>query len=727
MRRELLRAYFSRRTLVSLYNLFFTISRTLLTSFPLSVIMPKSNDGGAESESESLPLLDLSKPSSPISFPIKSLQDLKSRAYFDSFHFQFNRSTVPLRRNLPDHRPRVLVCHDMKGGYVDDKWVQGCENDAGYAIWHWYLMDVFVYFSHSLVTIPPPCWTNTAHRHGVKVLGTFITEWDEGKATCSEMLASKESAQMYAERLAELSSSLGFDGWLINIENEIDEEQIPNLMEFVSHLTKVLHLSTPGALVIWYDSVTIHGDLKWQDHLNEKNKPFFDLCDGIFMNYTWKESYPKLSAEVAGDRKYDVYMGIDVFGRGSFGGGQWTVDTALDLLKRNNVSAAIFAPGWVYETAQPPNFHTAQNKWWSLVEKSWGIVQTYPQILPFYSDFNQGFGYHVSLEGRQLSDAPWYNISCQSLQPLLEFKEDNTDIIQIHLFANVYNGKHMNLFSAREASYNGGGNIVFKGRLEGDVYFTARLFKPLLHLSSSPITVSYSVKSDETSKLGLLLRFSSPSHETKSILVAPQEPIPILVDHMFLKCLVTSEQTVSEWTVHETSLVMDEHTLIEIFAFCYGPENPTKTSEYVALLGHISIKDHVQLPQNLVSLPPPSSWVIEAHNIELVPCNSGSKILRVKLEWRQKQREDSVLPVYNVYAESVKSTDVLRSRKVLEKPRSERVFLGISHVPAYYVSELVLDSDVKGVSFVVQSCGEDGSWMKVDDSPNLLVDLEGLS
>ncbi|KAF3603494.1 hypothetical protein F2Q69_00038781 [Brassica cretica] len=715
MRGELLRAYFSRRTLVSLYNRFFTISHKLLTSFPLSLIMPKSNDGDAAAESESLPLLDLSKPSTPISFPIKSLQDLKSRSYFDSFHFQFNRSTVPLRRDLPDHRPRVLMCHDMKGGYVDDKWVQGCENDAGYAIWHWYLMDVFVYFSHSLVTIPPPCWTNTAHRHGVKVLGTFITEWDEGKATCSEMLASKESAQMYAERLAELSSSLGFDGWLINIENEIDKEQVPNLMEFVSHLTKVLHLSTPGSLVIWYDSVTVHGHLKWQDHLNEKNKPFFDLCDGIFMNYTWKESYPKLSAEVAGDRKYDVYMGIDVFGRGSFGGGQWTVNTALDLLKRNNVSAAIFAPGWVYETAQPPNFHTAQNKWWSLVEKSWGIVQTYPQVLPFYSDFNQGFGYHVSLEGRQLSDAPWYNISCQSLQPLLEFKEDNTDIIQVTV-------------DAGEASYNGGGNIVFKGRLEGDVYFTARLFKPLIHLSSSPITVSYSVKSDETSKLGLLLRFSSPSHETKSILVAPQEPIPRLVDHMFLKCLVTSEQTVSEWTVHETSLVMDEHTLTEISAFCYRTENSTKASEYVALLGHISIKDHVQLlQQNFVSLPPASSWVIEAHNIELVPGNFGSKILRVKLEWKQKQREDSVLPVYNVYAESVKSTDVLRSRKVLEKPRSERVFLGISYVPAYYVSELVLDSDVKGVSFVVQSCGEDGSWMKVDDSPNLLVDLEGLS
>ncbi|CAN6921477.1 unnamed protein product [Brassica oleracea] len=516
----------------------------------------------------------------------------------------------------------------------------------------------------------------------------------------------------------------------INIENEIDEEQIPNLMEFVSHLTKVLHLSTPGALVIWYDSVTIRGDLEWQDHLNNKNKPFFDLCDGIFMNYTWKESYPKLSAEVAGDRKYDVYMGIDVFGRGSFGGGQWTVNTALDLLKRNNVSAAIFAPGWVYETAQPPNFHTAQNKnchfcvillslirflfrWWSLVEKSWGILQTYPQVSPFYSDFNQGFGSHVSLEGRQLSDASWYNISCQSLQPLLEFKEDNTDIIQVTI-------------DAREASYNGGGNIVFKGRLDGDVNFTARLFKPLLHLSSSPITVSYSVKSDETSKLGLLLCFSSPSHETKSILVAPQEPTSRLVDHMFLKCLVASKQTVSEWTVHETSLVMDGHTLTEISAFCHGPENSTKTSEYVALLGHISIKDHFQLQQNLISLPPPSLWVIAAHNMELVTGDSGSKILRVKLEWRQKQLEDSVLPVYNVYAENVKSNDVLRSRKVLEKPRSERVFLGVSHVPAYYVAGLVVDSDVKGVSFVVQPCGEDGSWSKLDVSPNHLVEL-GLS
>lgn len=38
-----------------------------------------------------------------------------------------------------------------------------------------------------------------------------------------------------------------------------------------------------------------------------------------------QESYPKLSGDVAGDRRHDVYMGIDVFGRNTFGGGQWNV------------------------------------------------------------------------------------------------------------------------------------------------------------------------------------------------------------------------------------------------------------------------------------------------------------------------------------------------------------------------------------------------------------------
>lgn len=45
---------------------------------------------------------------------------------------------------------------------------------------------------------------------------------------------------------------------------------------------------SPFLLPYRYDSVTKDGKLSWQDQLNEHNKTFFDICDGIFVNYTWK-------------------------------------------------------------------------------------------------------------------------------------------------------------------------------------------------------------------------------------------------------------------------------------------------------------------------------------------------------------------------------------------------------------------------------------------------------
>lgn len=40
----------------------------------------------------------------------------------------------------------------------------------------------------------------------------------------------------------------------------------------------------------------------------------------------------------------------------------YQTSVALDVLKRDGVSTAIFAPGWIYETNQPPNFQIAQNQ-----------------------------------------------------------------------------------------------------------------------------------------------------------------------------------------------------------------------------------------------------------------------------------------------------------------------------------------------------------------------------
>lgn len=62
------------------------------------------------------------------------------------------------------------------------------------------------------------------------------------------------------------------------------------------------------------------------------NRIFFDACDGIFLNYNWSEAHLMRSVGAAGqDRKFDVYVGVDVFGRGCFGGGGYN-SKAVSLL-----------------------------------------------------------------------------------------------------------------------------------------------------------------------------------------------------------------------------------------------------------------------------------------------------------------------------------------------------------------------------------------------------------
>ncbi|KAL1348242.1 hypothetical protein HN51_024215 [Arachis hypogaea] len=649
--------------------------------------------------SKDITSFDPKQASVPISYPLKTLKELESRSYLDSFHYPFNKASVPLIQTpTSSNSGKILVCHDMAGGYLDDKYVQGGTNSDAYSLWHWYLIDSFVYFSHNLVTLPPVTWTNTAHRHAVKVLGTFLTEGEGGRDVCNELLSTKESAQIYAERLAELASHLGFDGWLLNMEVGLDSVQIPNLKEFVNHLTLTMHSLVPGSLVIWYDSVTDDGSLNYQNQLNKYNKPFFDICDGIFANYSWEENYPKLSADVAGDRKYDVYMGIDVFGRGTFGGGQWNTNFALDVIKKADVSAAIFAPGWVYETKQEPNFETAQNRWWGLVEKSWGLVRKYPVALPFYSNFDQGRGNHITVDGINISNATWCNLSSQGLQPQLMFDDSTVNSIQV-------------LVDLTEKSYSGGANITFQGTLKAKSYFQKTIFQAELLLTKLPLRVTYSVKSDSNSLLGLVLNVTSTINENVSILSAPQG----MVNHLsqkFDKIVPTTEQDGSstEWIMHEFTIDMNGYTLTEIRAMCYRQDHELTlnsrrlghdlVTDYSAILGHVTITPSEYKP----SFPISNSWLVNGEYIDLKSSPKGdSKLLSVKISWKLKEEKDySVFSHYNVYMEN--------ESKVKE-------YIGVAHVNSFYVSELEVPSATSSFKFIIQVCNVDGTNQKLDESP----------
>ena len=76
-----------------------------------------------------------------------------------------------------------------------------------------------------------------------------------------------------------------------------------------------------------------------------ENMDFFEACDGIFLNYHWRSSQLYTSARAAGKRSHDVYAGVDVFGRGTYGGGGMDTAKAVREARAVEISSAIFAPG----------------------------------------------------------------------------------------------------------------------------------------------------------------------------------------------------------------------------------------------------------------------------------------------------------------------------------------------------------------------------------------------
>uniref|UniRef100_A0A3B3ZNA2 Cytosolic endo-beta-N-acetylglucosaminidase n=1 Tax=Periophthalmus magnuspinnatus TaxID=409849 RepID=A0A3B3ZNA2_9GOBI len=332
----------------------------------------------------------------------------------------FNVSTVALSPRDPplSHSPlRTLVSHDMMGGYLDDRFLQGTDSALPYSFYHWHHIDIFNYFTHNMVTIPPAGWTNAGHRHGVLVLGTFITEWTEGAKVCEDFLKDEESYRAVADKLVQICHCYGFDGWLINIENELSASAVKTMPLFLRYLTEQIHERVSAGLVLWYDSVVQTGKLHWQNELNQNNRSFFDVCDGFFTNYNWTEQnleWMKGYSAVQG-RQADVYIGVDVFGRGDVVGGMYDTNKALELIRKHNFSAAIFAPGWVYETQEKTEFRHNQDKFWGLLSDHLPLHR-HVSSLPFTSTFCQGFGKNFYWRGKVLQQT-WFDLSAQQIQP----------------------------------------------------------------------------------------------------------------------------------------------------------------------------------------------------------------------------------------------------------------------------------------------------------------------
>ncbi|KAJ8922923.1 hypothetical protein NQ315_001466 [Exocentrus adspersus] len=426
------------------------------------------------------------------------VQNTLSDCHSDSKHY--------LARNRLDSRlvPKTLLCHDYKGGYQADKYLHYVNEDIlgnGYTFYNWAQIDVFVYFSHHLITIPPLCWINVAHNNGVKVLGTIITEFGSGAELCNKkILKNYETMRVFARSLAQIVKIFGFDGWLLNIENAVENVNV--LKEFVAYLTQLLHTENPGNLVIWYDSVTEEGKLDWQNELNAKNRCFFDACDGIFLNYSWSEKHLVNSVEAARHRNLDVFVGIDVFGRNMFGGGKLFTYKATEMASRYNLSLAVFAPGWTHETLEKSDtffeqFLNRDSAFWSSL---WPYFYTHPIRNYFTTNF------YIGLDKASLNFLFFtcYNILNQQ-QQLSKFPHPkDTSAIQMYESIITLNNKCDCIQAATLRSRNV--CLLTKQNLRKNVEYVHHLFVCDIEIADNTV-VYFMTKNEEeaTTRLSLTI------------------------------------------------------------------------------------------------------------------------------------------------------------------------------------------------------------------------------
>ncbi|KAI4845296.1 hypothetical protein E4T44_05686 [Aureobasidium sp. EXF-8845] len=368
---------------------------------------------------------------------------LKGFTYFDSFQgindwrpeqaYSFQRANTPLlprptSSTIKGHA-RITLIHDFSGGYHDYEDIHSPLSDLpSYSCEYMQAIDTFVYFSHKLVCVPPPSWTNALHRNGVKVLGTFLVEPQSIdmvkilQRTSSETL---EWEYTLASQLTHIARFYGFDGWLINIEKTfpITDWDLSKLEGFL----KQLGSSFDDGCVIWYDSLTRKNRIDYQNALTEQNVILVKAAGSVLTNYVWTPETAVATRIFALRNNIDpanILCGIDVWAQSSeretyprdIGGGTGT-GLGVAKLAELGLSAGIFGPAWPYEHfGCPQDSRAVEMAMWTgaalpdklrcdCASKSRHSIQGYMNcpILQnalefpagsdafFYTDFNQAF------------------------------------------------------------------------------------------------------------------------------------------------------------------------------------------------------------------------------------------------------------------------------------------------------------------------------------------------
>lgn len=400
-----------------------------------------------------------------------------------------NRSQVPLARRqsapldglaVQDSQAKVLYAPDGMNNFGNYLEPQGQFNL--YSFSHWSQIDILNWFAGTAdhtVQIPARPWVDTAHKNGVKVIGSVflgIAQWGGNPDTVEKLLAQDAQGRfVLADQLIRIAQYYGFDGWLVNQETDLTAvkdavnqlvkgrknpergaELAGRLLAFMQYLTAN---APQGMEIHWYDSMLPSGEVRWQNQLNEKNQMYLQgavrSSDAIFLNYWWDQAMIRQSAERAvtlGRSPYDIYTGADLWpsrtAQRAFSQTRWLDDLFVD--GKALTSVALFAPNVNFNfsgEADTPAFSTFANnpddeqRFYQTEQRlftgddlnqattdarGWKGLGAYlaPKTtvlsLPFQTRFNTGHGKQQWQDG-QTKGAGWSDISQQDVLPTWQF------------------------------------------------------------------------------------------------------------------------------------------------------------------------------------------------------------------------------------------------------------------------------------------------------------------
>jgi endo-beta-N-acetylglucosaminidase D len=432
----------------------------------------------------------------PTLLPIETIADLKN---WRSQGERSNIAKIPLanRTNKTSLPIPSLMGFDM-GEFTFDPWFtlwsQGAEGTGAdgnrtaanvYNFSYWQYVDISYYFTHSLVTIPPTVWTNACHKNGVPSLGTVYLNVEEGnkdKITDEDVRnfltkkpANPDPKKMYLEdaiqTLSDVATYFGFDGYLINQEDE-NTDLIPGMLALLSAL------KGKGCRIIWYDS-PFSGGGDFQNRLTQGAYKFLAAAGYFQANYWWRgtDKYPESSWKVIKKNSKSpltdrdrMFMAMDSAAERKtppYGSSDNAFFGALDSIKSQRnppgyfTGLGVYYPAWdMYDlrlnntghnTDKLPDrdmFHANDQAFWTgtkesviLLNKTKKKSTTYKVVpitaeqcmktyvkersvitsLPFVTWFNNGEGDFYNIEGVTVSTGSWNNLSDQSVLPTYRF------------------------------------------------------------------------------------------------------------------------------------------------------------------------------------------------------------------------------------------------------------------------------------------------------------------